>query len=95
MKRYLSIFAVVLLCMNLLLSVASATDSNSVQIDYDDGSYAIVTTTIYRATRAAVADSKSYTFYNPLGQKCFTYTLYATFSYNGSTSSADREAQAA
>lgn len=74
--------------MNLLLSVAAAADS-STRIDYADGSYAIVITTVSRGARASVADIKSYTYYNPLGQKCFTYTLYATFSYDGSTSRAE------
>lgn len=88
MKRYILRLAAVLLCMNLLLSAAAAVDS-STRIDYADGSYAIVTMSVSRMARASVADSKSYTYYDPLGQKCFTYTLYATFSYDGSTSRAD------
>lgn len=88
MKRFVSQLAAVLLCMNLLLSVAAAADS-STRIDYEDGSYAIITTSVHSAARASVADVKTYTYYDPLGQRCFAYTLYATFSYNGSTSSAN------
>lgn len=92
MKRVLSVVTAVFLCMSTLFTVAAATDTQAERIDYEDGSYAIVTTSIGGLTRASKADSKTYTYYNPSNQRCFSYTLYATFTYNGVTSSADMAA---
>lgn len=57
-------------------------------IYYDDGSYAVITFAS-SPTRSSKADTKSYTYYNPLGQRCFTYRLLASFTYDGVTSRAD------
>lgn len=89
MKRFYASVVAVLLLFNMLLPYAKCTDTTVERIDYDDGSYAIVTTTSSGATRAQTADSKQYTYYDPLGRKCFFYILYATFTYDGTTSSAD------
>ena len=89
MKRLTISAVAVLLLFNLLLPSAKCTDTITERINYDDGSYAIVETTSSGGARAQTADSKKYTYYDPLGRKCFFYTLYATFTYNGTTSSAD------
>ena len=80
MKCFSASVVAVLLLFNMLLPYAKCTDTTVERIDYDDGSY---------ATRAQTADSKQYTYYDPLGRKCFFYILYATFTYDGTTSSAD------
>ena len=90
MKRVFTNTAALLLCMCFLFGTASAFDGvQTERIDYEDGSYAIITTVTGGLTRASKADSKTYTYYNPSHQLCFSYTLYATFTYNGITSSAD------
>lgn len=88
MKRTYALVIVLLLCLNILASPASAFGAQK-RIDYDDGSYAIITTEICNQTRAKISDSKIYTYYNASGQRCFAYTLRAAFTYNGITSSAD------
>ena len=90
MRRIISTASIVLLAMQLFLSTAYAVGPSTTEsrIDYEDGSYAIITTVTPGAVRAAVADEKTYTYYNPSGKKCFAYTLYATFSYDGRTSRA-------
>lgn len=86
MKRVLSF----ILVLSFLFTTASAYDGTTTErIDYEDGSYAIITLTKAGPGRAAAYDSKTYTFVNPSGQKCFTYTLYATFYYDGMTSRAE------
>ncbi len=90
MKRVFTNMAALLLCMCFLFSTASAFDGvQTERIDYEDGSYAIITTVTGGLTRASKADSKTYTYYNSSDQRCFSYTLYATFTYNGVTSTAD------
>lgn len=58
MKRFAASVVAVLLLFNMLLPYAKCTDTTVERIDYDDGSYAIVTTTSSGATRAQTADSK-------------------------------------
>lgn len=89
MKRILSLMAVLVLCLSVLMSTASAANQTGERIDYEDGSYAIITTGAAGLTRATCNESKTYTYYNPSNQRCFSYTLYASFTYNGITSSAD------
>lgn len=88
MKRTYALVIVLLLCINILASPAAAFGVPE-RIDYDDGSYAIITTEICSQTRTKISESKIYTYYNALGQRCFSYTLRAAFTYNGITSSAD------
>lgn len=83
MKKVLCTAAAVFLCLNTLLTVAAACGESTERIDYEDGSYAVITTERADLTRAAAADSRTYTFYDSLGQRCFAYTLYASFSYDG------------
>lgn len=90
MRRIGCITIAFILCLSLLATTASAFGGvQTERIDYEDGSYAIITTVAGSMTRATTNDSKTYTYYNRLGQKCFSYTLYATFTYDGSSSSAD------
>lgn len=90
MKRLFFMFAAALLALNLLAYPALAADSPSTQtIFYEDGSYAIVSMNVNPSARSNAAKDKTYTYYNPLGQRCFTYTLCAFFTYNGVTSKAD------
>lgn len=90
MKRLLSAFLFVIITANLLVIPAIATDNaTGYTIRYEDGSYAIVTFCSDGFARSTTDKFKTYTYYNPLGQKCFAYTLYAAFTYNGTTSHAD------
>lgn len=89
MKRLFSMFAVVVCVWSLLVSpVLAANETADQVISYEDGSYAIISMDNNAATRSTTGKSKSYTFYNPLGQRCFCYTLYAIFTYDGTTSRA-------
>lgn len=89
MKRLFSIFSILLLMSSLIITPAMATDrATNYTIYYDDGSYAIVILDS-NPTRSNVNETKSYTYYNPQGQRCFVYVLYASFTYNGITSRAD------
>ncbi len=88
MKKVLRVVAAAVLCLNIALAAAMAYDSVPERIEYEDGSYAIITTETDH-TRAKTADQKVYTYYNSSNQRCFSYTLYATFSYNGVTSAAE------
>lgn len=89
MRRALCTVTAIFLCLNMLFTMAAAIDVPTERIDYEDGSYAVITTTRGALTRAETADTKAYTYYNPSGQRCFSYTLYATFSYNVITSKAE------
>lgn len=90
MKRTFSTAAMLLLCIGLLFSTASALDDGQIErIDYEDGSYAIISTVCASRTRSQFDSSKDYTYYNSDDQRCFSYTLYASFTYDGVTSSAD------
>lgn len=88
MKRISFVVVALLLCFHILISPAAAIEGEE-RIDYEDGSYAIITTGAGSLTRAVIDKDKTYTYYNSSGQRCFSYTLYASFTYNGTTSSAD------
>lgn len=90
MKRLISTLAVLLCMFSLLVIPAMAVNSETNHaILYDDGSYALITFGENNPTRSSDNFYRTYTYYNPLGQKCFSYTLYATFTYNGVTSQTD------
>lgn len=76
------------LCLIILISPAAASETQE-RINFEDGSYAIITTRTDSMTRAVKDGSKTYAYYNSLGQRCFSYLLWASFTYNGITSSAD------
>lgn len=88
MRRELRTVLVIFFCLNLLLGSALTVETTGERVEYEDGSYAIVTTIFSEGERSRVADKRIYTYYNPSGIKCFSYTLYATFSYDGVSSSA-------
>ena len=88
MQKIISFFSAIVLVIAILAGTASAADVTSVRVDFSDGSYAVVTTISHGMTRASVNDSKVYTYYDENGDRCFAYTLYATFQYDGRTSSA-------
>lgn len=93
MKRASIVFATLLLCLSFLMNTALALDEQKTErIDYEDGSYAIITTIPAGMTRSRCADTLEYTYYNASDQKCFSYTLYATFTYDGVTATADSAA---
>ena len=87
MKIAARIALVFVLVLGTLQPAARAADA-AVRIDYEDGSYAIITTWA-GVSRGTTSDYKTYTYYDTSGKRCFTYTLCADFSYNGRTSSAD------
>lgn len=88
MKRLSALFFALLFVVNLLAVPAVAADEVAGDIVYyEDGSYAVIT--MNNLTRSSENGWKTYTYYNPLGQRCFAYGLYASFTYNGVTSKAD------
>lgn len=89
MKRAAFAVTIIFTVLSFLTIPAIAADKvTDYTIYYDDGSYAVVTLS-NSLTRVKVNETKSYTYYNPLGQRCFAYTLFASFTYNGTTSWAD------
>lgn len=89
MKRIPYFMLAALLAFNMLFVAAYASSAPVVErIDYEDGSYALITMerTVSRSTRN---DFKTYTHFSPAGEKCFSYTLNATFTYDGRSSKAD------
>ena len=61
---------------------------------YDDGSYAVIETTIKQPTTSVFATTKTksasrtYTYYNASEVKAWDFTVNGTFSYDGSTAKA-------
>lgn len=89
MKRISYFLLAALLSFNMMFIIAYASNDAVVErIDYDDGSYALIT--IERTvSRSTTSDSKAYVYFSPSGEKCFSYTLNASFTYDGKTSRAD------
>lgn len=88
MKRSVCSILALLFCINLISSTAFAFGPDEERIDYSDGSYAIITTR-KSFVRSVIEHDKNYTYYNSFRVKCFSYTLHASFTYNGTTSRAD------
>lgn len=89
MKRISSFVLAVLLSFNMLFPAAYASSDSAVErIDYEDGSYALVTVD-RKNSRSTATEDKTYTYFSSTGEKCFAYILTATFTYNGKTSKAD------
>lgn len=87
-KRTLVLAILCVICTSFLLKPALAMEGIAERIDYEDGSYAIVERVASTESRSTTTNSKRYTYYNPYGEKCFQYILYATFYYDGQTSRA-------
>ena len=86
MRKAITCCIAAFLSMTLLLGTAFASGGAAERIDYADGSYAIITTVTGGITRGTVDDHKSYTYYDSDGNRCFAYTLFATFNYDGRSS---------
>lgn len=87
-KTFLSALILTVI-INVLAIPAMASDrSSDYTIYYDDGSYAVVAIRS-GLSRASISDAKFYTFYNAQGQRCFSYAIHASFTYDGTTSRAD------
>ncbi len=90
MKRLFYIFFVLLIMGGLLISPTMAANCTTDRtVYYEDGSYAIITLDNGFKTRSNTDMFRTYTYYDPLGQRCFAYTLKGSFTYNGVTSNAD------
>ena len=89
MRKAITCCIAAFLSMTLLLGTAFASGGAAERIDYADGSYAIITTVTGGITRGTVDDHKIYTYYDSNDDRCFSYTLYATFRYDGRSSEAD------
>lgn len=92
MKRLFLSFLTAIFMFCVLSAPAMAfyeTETKSQIILYEDGSYAVITSYVGMSARSSTGDHKDYTYYNALRQECFKYTLYADFTYNGTTSQAD------
>ena len=74
--------------LSSMISPAAASEAQE-RISFEDGSYAIVTIGSGSMARAVKGGSKTYTYYDSRGQRCFSYLLEASFTYNGTVSSAD------
>lgn len=93
MKRVYSMCLTALLALSLLAAPALAADQTGEQIiRFEDGSYVVITEennqmmTLSSKGTDITPPGKRYTFYNPLLQKCFSYILFASFTYTGTTS---------
>lgn len=69
---------------------AVAADTVQEVIQYEDGTYAEITTEQFSTARAAkqITGSKTYTYKTLTGATIFTYTLTGTFRYTGNTATA-------
>ena len=88
-KRRIAFALFIVLCMGCFTFPARAANIQSERIDFEDGSYAIVTTVTSNVQRSVTGDSKIYTHYDGNDKRCFSYILYATFSYDGEESEAE------
>ncbi len=94
-KSLLSSILVLTLVFSLCaLPAAAITPENSVyEVTYfEDGSYLTTEVVTYASTRAASTRSghKTATYSNASGVTLWTFTVYGTFTYNGTTSSATK-----
>ena len=86
-KHFLRL-AMALLLVAGIFSNTPALAKYEERIDFEDGSYAVIETVSSGRSRASKTDAKVYTYYDTSSRRCFSYTLYADFSYTGRTSSA-------
>ena len=97
MKRKVFLIVIVI-AVTMFSSIVPAycNDDSMIVEHFDDGSYAVIETTYYpiqdsialfsQNTKRA---SRTYTYYNSSNVKSWDFTVKGTFSYNGSTSSAE------
>jgi hypothetical protein len=97
MKRIIvsALTALSILCLSIPVTAKAATpeiaNTTSYTEYYDDGSYSVITITEYEqsaisSVTSTKPGSKSYTHYVS-GEAVWSYTINASFSYNGSSSS--------
>ncbi len=90
MKRLFYTFFVMLIMGGFLIPQTMAANyTTDYTVYYEDGSYAIITLDNDWKMHSNANTYRTYTYYDPLGQRCFAYTLNASFTYNGVTSNAD------
>ena len=100
MKHKLTVCMFVLALVTLMVTPASAA-ATFIQSDtiaeievYDDGSYAVIETTVTSpsistfATAQTKSASRTYTYYSASSVKEWDFTVKGTFSYDGSTAKA-------
>lgn len=100
MKHKLTVCMFVLALVTLMVTPASAA-ATFIQSDtiaeievYDDGSYAVIETTVTSpsistfATAQTKSANRTYTYYNTSNVKAWDFTVKGTFSYDGSTAKA-------
>lgn len=88
-KRFFaSLLAFVMVSLWIVPASAGGITADSV-IYYEDGSYAVISICSEGFARSSRDDHKTYTYYNSENQRCFAYTLYVKFTYDGVTSRAD------
>lgn len=62
MRRICTTAIALILGISFLVSGATASSVEKQRIDYEDGSYTIITTVVNGMTRASTNDSKTYTY---------------------------------
>ena len=100
MKRKLTVCIVISALLALMaVPVSAAAEINTPvttteTLVYDDGSYAVIETTVEQPTISVLATTKTksasrtYTYYSSNDTKEWDFTVKGTFSYNGSTAKA-------
>ena len=94
MKRFFALISTAILLMFSLSVLAGAAETTdqlvSTSVEYlDNGDY--IVTEVYRPAIQLYAGTNGYataTYRNSAGSSIFSVTVYGTFTYNGSTSSA-------
>lgn len=97
MKRIIAMFLALICCACLILPAAAHTlptaenDVHAQRIDFEDGSYCIIGEAIetYTAASEKKTGQKAAIYYNDNDEKIFAVVVRATFTYDGTSASAD------
>jgi len=97
-KKYFSILLALCIFANTSYIPAFAADAAEIEtqvIDYENGSYAVITITYdlssfasARTTAKTISGSKEYAYYNKAEQLQWTFRVHGTFEYDGSSAEA-------
>lgn len=95
-KRLLLTTLIVALCFVMAIPAYAAEDVNSTSetIYYDDGSYAVITTSVeapkivIMATASTKTGSRTFSYYDSNSRLQWTFTVKGTFSYDGKSARA-------
>lgn len=99
MKKIVSILLSLVTLLSVSLTALAADTpqimTNREVITFDNGDYATIETiiddiSVMSNERASRSSSKTYTYRNSAGSTLWSFTLKASFSYNGSSSSVTR-----